>query len=153
MKIINNIETDNPNQWIERFVEQVLENAGIDCEQALIEEIEEEKRILLSAGGQRYDIRIQAFLPVAADLNGMVCTENVQYVLYRKNTENGREYGEAIDDDFIRIQRGNTAAYEEVQENTGFPIGDRYRVMPEITEEEMACLHAVDPNRARDTEF
>ena len=102
------------------FVEQVLENAGIDCEQALIEEIEEEKRILLSAGGQRYDIRIQAFLPVAADLNGMVCTENVQYVLYRKNTENGREYGEAIDDDFIRIQRGNTAAYEEVQEKTLF---------------------------------
>ena len=42
MKIINNIEIDNPNQWIERFVEQVLENAGIDCEQALIEEIEEE---------------------------------------------------------------------------------------------------------------
>ena len=71
MKIINNIEIDNPNQWIERFVEQVLENAGIDCEQALIEEIEEEKRILLSAGGQRYDIRIQAFLPVAADLNGI----------------------------------------------------------------------------------
>ena len=26
MKIINNIEIDNPNQWIERFVEQVLEN-------------------------------------------------------------------------------------------------------------------------------
>lgn len=120
MKIINNIEIDNPNQWIERFVEQVLENAGIDCEQALIEEIDEEKRILLSAGGQRYDIRIQAFLPVAADLNGMVCTENVQYVLYRKNTENGREYGEEIDDDFIRIQRGNTAAYEEVQEKTLF---------------------------------
>ena len=71
MKIINNIEIDNPNQWIERFVEQVLENAGIDCEQALIEEIEEEKRIILSAGGQRYDIRIRAFLPVAADLNGM----------------------------------------------------------------------------------
>ena len=44
-------------------------------------------------------------------------------------------------------------SYEEVRENTGFPIGDRYRVMPEITEEEMACLHAVDPNRARDTEF
>lgn len=120
MKIINNIEIDNPNQWIERFVEQVLENAGIDCEQALIEEIEEEKRILLSAGSQRFDIRIQAFLPIAADLNGMVCTENVQYVLYRKNTENGREYGEAIDDDFIRIQRGNTAAYEEVQEKTLF---------------------------------
>ena len=120
MKIINNIEIDNPNQWIERFVEQVLENAGIDCEQALIEEIEEEKHILLSAGGRRYDIRIQAFLPVAADLNGMVCMENVQYVLYRKNTENGREYGEAIDDDFIRIQRGNTAAYEEVQEKTLF---------------------------------
>ena len=79
MKIINNIETDNPNQWIERFVEQVLENAGIDCEQALIEEIEEEKHILLSAGSQRFDIRIQAFLPIAADLNGMVCTENVQY--------------------------------------------------------------------------
>ena len=84
MKIINNIEIDNPNQWIERFVEQVLENAGIDCEQALIEEIEEEKRILLSAGGQRYDIRIQAFLPVAADLNGMhgectVCLVSEEY--------------------------------------------------------------------------
>lgn len=43
-----------------------------------------------------------------------------QYVLYRKNTESGREYGEAIDDDFIRIQRGNMAAYEEVQEKTLF---------------------------------
>ena len=40
MKIINNIEIDNPNQWIERFVEQVLENAAIDGEQALIKEIE-----------------------------------------------------------------------------------------------------------------
>ena len=30
MKIINNIEIDNPNQWIERFVEQVLENARLD---------------------------------------------------------------------------------------------------------------------------
>ena len=58
MKIINNIEIDNPNQWIECFVEQVLENAGIDCEQALIEEIEEEKHILLSAGGQISEFRL-----------------------------------------------------------------------------------------------
>ena len=46
MKIVNNTQVDNPNQWIESFVEEVLDNAKIDCEQILIEKIEEEKHIL-----------------------------------------------------------------------------------------------------------
>lgn len=119
MQIINTVQVENPNQWIEYFVEQVLENAGIDCAQAVIEEIEEEKRILLDVDGDKYDIRIMVFLPIAADMNGMVCTENVQYILYRKQTGD-KFYREAVDDDFIRIQRSNQAAYEEPTEKTLF---------------------------------
>ena len=119
MQIINTVQVDNPNQWIEYFVEQVLENAGIDCTQTVIEEIEEEKRILLNVDGEKYDIHIQAFLPIAADMNGMVCTENVQYILYRKQAGD-KGCREAVDDDFIRIQRGHTAAYEEPTEKTLF---------------------------------
>lgn len=119
MKITNQTQADNPNGWIECFVQQVLENARIECEQVLIEEIEEEKHIYLDADGEKYDIRLWAFLPIAADLNGMVCTENVQYMLYRKKSSNGKEF-EEIDDDFIRIERGNRAAYEKAAEKTLF---------------------------------
>lgn len=120
MNIINNSQADNPNGWIEYFVEEVLENAQIGCEQVLIEKIEEEKHIFLDADGEKYDIRLWAFLPIAADLNGMVCTENVQYMLFRKKSADDKEYAEQIDDDFIRVQRGNRAAYEEAQEKTLF---------------------------------
>lgn len=65
MKIVNNTQVDNPNQWIESFVEEVLDNAKIDCEQILIEKIEEEKHIFLDVDGQKYDIRLWAFLPIA----------------------------------------------------------------------------------------
>lgn len=120
MRIVNHTQADNPNQWIESFVAQALENAGIECRQALIEEIEEEKRILLDADGEKYDIRIEAFLPIAADLNGMVCRENIRYTLYKKAADNHKGYGEEVDSDFIRIERGNSAAYDEAQEKTLF---------------------------------
>ena len=120
MKIVNNTQVDNPNQWIESFVEEVLDNAKIDCEQILIEKIEEEKHIFLDVDGEKYDIRLWAFLPIAADLNGMVCRENVQYMLYRKKNESDKGYTEQVDDDFIRIERGNRAAYEVPQEKTLF---------------------------------
>ena len=86
----------------------------------MIEKIEEEKHIFLDVDGEKYDIRLWAFLPIAADLNGMVCRENVQYMLYRKKSSADKEYAEQIDDDFIRIERGNRAAYEEEQEKTLF---------------------------------
>ena len=120
MKIMNDTQLDNPNGWIEYFVEEVLENAHIECEQVLIEKIEEEKNIFLDADGEKYDIRLWAFLPIAADLNGMVCTENVQYMLYRKKSSDDKEYVEQIDEDFVRIERGNRAAYEEAQEKILF---------------------------------
>lgn len=120
MEIINNTQAANPNGWIESFVEEVMENAKVSCSQVLIEEIEEEKHIFLDADGEKYDIRLWAFLPIAADLNGMVCTENVQYMLYRKKSPDNKEYLEQVDDDFIRIERGNRAAYEEAQEKTLF---------------------------------
>ena len=109
MKIVNNTQVDNPNQWIESFVEEVLDNAKIDCE-----------HIFLDVDGEKYDIRLWAFLPIAADLNGMVCRENLQYMLYRKKNESDKGYTEQVDDDFIRIERGNRAAYEVPQEKTLF---------------------------------
>lgn len=41
-------------------------------------------------------------------------------MLYRKKSSADKEYAEQIDDDFIRIERGNRAAYEEEQEKTLF---------------------------------
>ena len=120
MKIINTTQADNPNGWIEDFVQQVMENAKIECEQVFIEKIEEEKHIYLDADGEKYDIKLWAFLPIAADLNGMVCTENVQYMLYRKKSLEDKAFNEAVDDDFIRVERGNRAAYEETTEKTLF---------------------------------
>ncbi|HIT56909.1 MAG TPA: CoA-transferase [Candidatus Galloscillospira stercoripullorum] len=43
--------------------------------------------------------------------------------------------------------------YEEVAENTAFPIGNDYKVMEDLTEAERACLAEIDPERVRDTEF
>ncbi|HIR83885.1 MAG TPA: CoA-transferase [Candidatus Galloscillospira excrementavium] len=43
--------------------------------------------------------------------------------------------------------------YEEVAENTGFPIGNNYRVMEDLTEAERTALEEIDPKRVRDSEF
>lgn len=43
--------------------------------------------------------------------------------------------------------------YEEVAENTGFPIGNSYLTMEEPTPEELAWLARIDPERVRDSEF
>ena len=119
MQMVNRTQARDLNQWIESFVEQALENADIACDQVVIEVYEEEKSILLNADGQTYRIQLLAFLPIAADMNGMVCTENVQYILYRQQ-EGEKAHGEEVDDDFIRVQRGNHAAYEEPTEKTLF---------------------------------
>ena len=44
-------------------------------------------------------------------------------------------------------------AYEKVVENTGFPVGENYAVMEDLTDEERACLERLDPKRNRDSEF
>ncbi len=44
-------------------------------------------------------------------------------------------------------------SYEEVAQNTAFPIGNNYQVMEDITEEEHAWLEKIDPARVRDREF
>lgn len=36
MEIINNTQADNPNGWIESFVEEVLENAKVCCMNILV---------------------------------------------------------------------------------------------------------------------
>lgn len=44
-------------------------------------------------------------------------------------------------------------SYEQVQENTEFPIGNSYAVMEEITDRERQWLEIIDPLRVRDSEF
>ncbi len=44
-------------------------------------------------------------------------------------------------------------SYEEVAQNTGFPIGSRYQVMEPPSQEELQCLSQIDPDRVRDSEF
>lgn len=44
-------------------------------------------------------------------------------------------------------------SYEEVAENTGFPIGKDYKVMEDLTDAERTWLERIDPRRVRDSEF
>lgn len=45
MKIINKIDDPNYIQWIEKFVTQVIAKSKLACEEVVIDDIEDGKRI------------------------------------------------------------------------------------------------------------
>ena len=69
----------------------------------------------MDVDGEKYDIRLWAFLPDCGGFEryGMQ-GECAVYALSEKN-EFDKGYTEQVDDDFIRIERGNRAAYEVPQ--------------------------------------
>ena len=107
MKIINKVTNENYNQWIEKFVADVLKSAKVSCEEVIIEDIEPSKRIELSIEGKEYSLRTWSFHPVDKDSDGNSCAEMVQYTLYEMVEDNNGSHGNEVDFGLIRIEWKN----------------------------------------------
>ena len=60
MKITSNIENSNYTQWIRGFVESVINQADLKCDEVVIDEIDD-KRMWLVIDGAEYTIRTWNF--------------------------------------------------------------------------------------------
>ena len=82
MKIISNIENSNYTQWNTGFVESVINQADLKCDEVIIDEVND-KRMWLIIDGSEYAIRTWNFEPVGYDSQGGPCAERVDYTLFK----------------------------------------------------------------------
>lgn len=82
MKITSNIENSNYTQWITGFVESVINQADLKCDEVVIDEIDDD-RMWFTIDGSEYIIRTWNFEPVTYDLQGRPCAERVEYTLFK----------------------------------------------------------------------
>ena len=96
MKITSNIENSNYTQWITGFVESVINQADLKCNEVVIDEVDND-RIWLTIDGTEYIIRTWNFEPVTYDLQGRTCGERVDYTLFKDVSDgNGGGHGEEV---------------------------------------------------------
>lgn len=108
MKIIDKVNEESYIQWIEKFIEQVIQRSKIYCEEVVIEDIEYSKRIYLSIDGKEHVIRTWNFNPVKKDKQNHTCAEIVDYTLFRMVDDgDGSGHGEEICKGSIRIEWKN----------------------------------------------
>ena len=86
MTIINKVDNEillafGYDQWVESFVEGVITRAPLKCEEVIIEDIEDSKRIFLIIDHKEYIVRTWNYYPVKRDDNDKVCAEVVEYTL------------------------------------------------------------------------
>ena len=94
-------------QWIEKFVQEVINQTRFECEEIIIDDIELSKRIYLSVGSKQYMIRTWNFHPVERDENNKVCAEMVDYTLYEMVKDKTGGHGNEISNGMIRIDWKN----------------------------------------------
>ena len=82
MKITSNIENSNYTQWITGFVESVINQSDLKCDEVVIDEVDD-KRMWLVIDGAEYTIRTWNFEPVTYDLQGRTCAERVDFTLFK----------------------------------------------------------------------
>lgn len=108
MKIINKVNDHNYIQWIEKFVTQVIEKSKLACEEVVIDDIEDSKRIYLIVDGEEYAIRTWNFHSVKKDEKDRTCAEMVDYSLYRIIDDgNGSGHGEDVSKGLLMIEWKN----------------------------------------------
>ena len=108
MKIINKVTDKNYTQWIEGFVTDVLKQANIKYSEAIIDDIEDSKRIFIIVDEQEYTIRTWIYRVVEFDKNDIPCAENVEYTLYKMVDNAHSSHGEEINEGRIKITWVNT---------------------------------------------
>ena len=96
MKITSNIENSNYTQWITGFVESVINQADLKCDEVVIDELDG-KRMWLTIDGSEYGLRTWSFEPVSYDSQGRPCSERVDYTLFKDVSDgNGGGHGEEV---------------------------------------------------------
>lgn len=108
MKITNKVNNPNYNQWIEKFVTQVIKKSKLPCEEIIIDDIEDSKRIYLIVDGEEYTIRTRNFHSVKKDEKDRTCAEMVDYSLYKMIDDgDGSGPGEEVCNGSLRIEWKN----------------------------------------------
>lgn len=107
MKIINKVTDSSYIQWIEKFVQDVLDRAQISCNEVVIEDIEPSRNIFLTVDGEEYDIRTWEFQVVEKDTNGIPCAEMVRYSLFEMVKNEHDSHGEEVNYGTIKIEWKN----------------------------------------------
>ena len=107
MKIINRIEDATYIQWVEKFVNQIIQKSKISCKEVIIEDIEHSRHIFLSIDGEEYDIRTWNFHSIGKDENNQICAEKVDYTLFRMVKDDTGSHGEEICKGFLKIEWKN----------------------------------------------
>lgn len=107
MKIINKVDYEFYNQWIEKIVTDVLKSAKVKCEEVIIEDIEPSRHIDLTIDGKEYILRTWSFHPVEKDSDGKPCAEMVQYTLYEMVKDDKGSHGVEVDFGLTKIQWKN----------------------------------------------
>ena len=103
MKIINKVNDEAYIQWIEEFVNQIIQQSKLQCEEVIIDDIEYSKYIYLSIDGEEYDIRTWNFHSVQKDDKNHTCAEKVDYTLFRIVADDTGSHGEEICNGYLRI--------------------------------------------------
>ena len=107
MKIINKVTDSSYIQWVEKFVQDVLDRAQISCNEVVIEDIEPDKRIFLTLDGEEYDIRTWNYQVVKKDTLGIPCAEMVRYSLFVMVNDDTGSHGDEADYGTIKIEWKN----------------------------------------------
>ena len=111
MTIINKINNDTLQafgyeQWIEKFVENVINKVGLNCNEVTIVDLDG-KTIYLSIDGTTYNLRTWDFHPIQKDDNGHTCAEIVRYTLYEMIEDKTGGHGNEIGEGEIKIDWKN----------------------------------------------
>ena len=96
MKITSKIENNNYTQWITGFIESIINNVDLKCNEVIIDEVDD-RRMWLVIDGMDYTVRTWNFEPIAYDTEDRPCAERVDYTLFRDvPDENGGGHGEEV---------------------------------------------------------
>lgn len=111
MTIINKVDNDTLQafgceQWIEQFVENVINQARLNCNEVTIIDIDG-KTIHLSIDGKEYNLRTWNFHPVKRDQYNKVCAEMVDYTLYEMIKDETGGHGIEVCNGMVRINWKN----------------------------------------------
>lgn len=104
MKVVNKIADENYVQWIEKFTIDVLNFAGMEYEELIIDDIEPSRRIFIFVDSEEYTIRTWNYYAVEYDNDDNPCSEIVEYTLYKIVEDDDGSHGESVDDGRIKIE-------------------------------------------------
>ena len=86
----------------------VINKAKLNYKEVVIDDIEFSKRIFLTIDGEEYDIRTWNFHPESEDENGEICSEIVDYTVFKMVMDNnGAGHGEEVSEGRLRIEWNN----------------------------------------------